>query len=175
MADSVEETAAFTPRFNASGLIPVIIADGKGVLMFAHMNDEALARTRETGLVHFWSRSRGRLWQKGETSGERLRVQAILTDCDQDVLLIEVTVEGRGAVCHTGRRSCFYRKLDGNGLVFTDNRRLFDPDEVYGVNSPPPSWGRMASEASQVGDVKRTPPTPPLRGSNSPMKGEGKS
>ena len=131
MAEGVEESSSFTPKFDASGLIPVIISDARGVLMFAHMNGVALSLTRQTGLVHFWSRSRGRLWKKGETSGEMLRVNDIRTDCDQDVLLIDVRVEGRGAVCHTGRRSCFYRKVEGDSLAFIDNVRLFEPEDVY--------------------------------------------
>ncbi len=131
MPESVEESTSFTPKFDASGLIPVIVSGPGGVLMFAHMNAEALSLTQKSGLVHFWSRSRGRLWKKGETSGETLRVEAIRTDCDQDVLLIDVTIEGRGAVCHTGRKSCFYRKLDGDRLAFTNDVRLFNPGDVY--------------------------------------------
>lgn len=79
--------------------------------MFAWMNPEALALTLTSGLAHFWSRSRRRLWQKGEESGNLLRVCEVRTDCDQDVLWLRVTVEGAGAACHTGARSCFYRKL----------------------------------------------------------------
>lgn len=82
--------------------------------MVAFMDREALERTRETGLAHFHSRSRGRLWMKGETSGHVLRVQRILVDCDQDALVIEALPEG--AACHTGARSCFYREIDGDAL-----------------------------------------------------------
>jgi phosphoribosyl-AMP cyclohydrolase len=131
MADRIEDTAEFTPKFDASGLIPVIVEDAGGVLMFAHMNSEALALTRATGLVHFWSRSREKIWKKGETSGETLKVRSIRTDCDQDVLLVTVEIQGRGAVCHTGRRSCFYRTLERDRLSPTGGDPLFDPAGVY--------------------------------------------
>jgi len=133
MASDLDETLAFQPRFDPSGLIPAIVTDaGDGtVLMFAHMNAEALRLTRETGIAHFWSRSRGALWKKGETSGETLKVMEILTDCDQDVLQIKAQPQGRGAACHTGRRSCFYRRLEGDGLRMVDAQRLFNPREVY--------------------------------------------
>jgi phosphoribosyl-AMP cyclohydrolase len=129
----LEDTREFHPRFDAQGLIGAIVADAAdgAVLMFAHMNAEALRLTRETGYAHFWSRSRGQLWKKGETSGEMLRVREILTDCDQDVLLIRCVPEGHGAACHTGRRSCFYRRVEGEGLAFIDNKPLFDPAAVY--------------------------------------------
>ena len=133
MASDLDETLAFQPRFDPSGLIPAIVTDaGDGtVLMFAHMNAEALRLTRETGIAHFWSRSRGALWKKGETSGETLKVIEILTDCDQDVLQIKAQSQGRGAACHTGRRSCFYRRLEGDGLRMVDAQRLFNPRDVY--------------------------------------------
>jgi phosphoribosyl-ATP pyrophosphohydrolase/phosphoribosyl-AMP cyclohydrolase len=91
------------------GLIPAVVQDAESleVLMVGFMNGEALARTRETGYVTFFSRSRGRLWMKGETSGNRLAVTALLTDCDQDTVLLQVRREGSGLVCHTGSRSCF--------------------------------------------------------------------
>ena len=78
----------------------------------------ALRLTLETGLAHFWSRSRRSLWKKGETSGELLSVKAVLTDCDQDVLQVKVEMLGQGAACHTGRKSCFYRRVDGPKLTF---------------------------------------------------------
>lgn len=133
MTDHLDETLVFQPRFDAEGLIPAIVTDaGDGqLLMFAHMNAEALRLTRETGLAHFWSRSRRALWKKGESSGEMLRVVALLTDCDQDVLQLSVEPQGRGAACHTGRRSCFYRRLEGDRLTLQDDHRLFDPAEVY--------------------------------------------
>jgi phosphoribosyl-AMP cyclohydrolase len=109
----VEASLRFQPRFDADGLIPAIVTDAVSgeVLMFAWMNAEALAHTIETRIGHFWSRSRGRLWKKGEESGNLLRVSEMRTDCDQDVLLLKVTVEGDGVACHTGERSCFYRTV----------------------------------------------------------------
>ena len=129
----LEDTREFRPRFDEHGLIGAIVTDASdnSVLMFAFMNDEALRLSRETGFAHFWSRSRGRLWKKGESSGETLRVTDILVDCDQDVLLVKVEPQGRGAACHTGRRSCFYRRLDGDTLAFSDGAPLFDPASVY--------------------------------------------
>jgi phosphoribosyl-AMP cyclohydrolase len=110
----LEEGMEFAPRFDAAGLIPAIVtgAENGGVLMFAYMNGEALRLTLQTGEAHFWSRSRQSLWRKGETSGNRLRVQEMRTDCDQDVLWIKAVLDG-GAACHTGRRSCFYRRVAG--------------------------------------------------------------
>lgn len=111
-----EAGSAFLPRFDAQGLLTAIAVDGrsKEVLMVAFMNAEALDKTRTTGLAHFHSRSRGRLWLKGETSGHFLRVQEIRVDCDQDALVLVVLPEG--PACHTGARSCFYRRIDGDGL-----------------------------------------------------------
>jgi phosphoribosyl-AMP cyclohydrolase len=130
-----EESSVFTPRFDANGLIPAIVTDAKdgSVLMFAYMNGEALRLSRVTGLAHFWSRSRQRIWKKGETSGELLRITDIMTDCDQDVLLIKAEPQGCGASCHTGRKSCFYRRIGEAGLQFVEDKRLFDPKEAYGV------------------------------------------
>lgn len=109
--------SAFLPRFDAQGLVIAIAIDraSKDILMVAYMNEEALALTRETGLAHFHSRSRGKLWLKGETSGNVLRIKDILVDCDQDALLLIVDPEG--PACHTGARTCFYRKLEGEGLI----------------------------------------------------------
>jgi phosphoribosyl-AMP cyclohydrolase len=108
-----EEGGAFTPRFDAAGLITAVVTDAHDghLLMVAHMNAEALALTIETGIAHYWSRSRGRLWKKGETSGNVQHVAEMRTDCDQDALWLAVTVAGDGATCHTGRRSCFYRRV----------------------------------------------------------------
>ena len=133
MSPDLDETDRFQPRFDSSGLITAIVSDARdnAVLMVAHMNAEALRLTQETGIAHFWSRSRQALWKKGETSGETLQVTEILTDCDQDVLLLKVIPQGKGAACHTGRRSCFYRRVDKGGLVFVDEARLFDPKDVY--------------------------------------------
>ncbi len=107
-----EEGPVFAPRFDAAGLIPAIVTDAVSgmVLMFAHMNAEALRLTLKTGEAYFWSRSRRALWKKGETSGNVLHVEEIRTDCDQDVLWIKARLDGN-AVCHTGRRSCFYRRI----------------------------------------------------------------
>lgn len=112
-----ERGSAFSVRFDAQGLITAIAVDAasRDVLMVAFMDEEALAKTRETGLAHFHSRSRGRLWLKGETSGHFLRVEEIRVDCDQDALVMLVKPEG--PACHTGERSCFYRKLVGDELV----------------------------------------------------------
>ena len=133
MQKDLDETDRFQPRFDSSGLITAIVSDARDntVLMVAHMNAEALRLTQETGIAHFWSRSRNSLWKKGETSGETLKVTEILTDCDQDVLLIKAEPQGKGAACHTGRRSCFYRRVENGGLIFTDQRRIFDPKDVY--------------------------------------------
>ena len=111
-----EAGSLFMPKFDAAGLLAAVVQHaGTGeVLMFAFMDAEALEKTRETGLAHFHSRSRGRLWMKGETSGHVLRVQQILVDCDQDALVIKALPEG--PACHTGARSCFYRELGEDGL-----------------------------------------------------------
>ena len=109
----VETGLVFQPKFDADGLIPAIVTDAASgdVLMFAWMNAEALALTLETRVGHFWSRSRAKLWKKGEESGNLLRVSELRADCDQDALWLKVVVEGAGVACHTGQRSCFYRAL----------------------------------------------------------------
>jgi phosphoribosyl-AMP cyclohydrolase len=109
----IEQGAFFQPKFDADGLIAAIVTDaGSGeVLMFAWMNAEALGKTLETGIGHFWSRSRASLWKKGEERGNVLRVRELRTDCDQDAVWLKVEVEGPGVACHTGARSCFYRSL----------------------------------------------------------------
>ena len=114
----LEEGGAFTPRFGADGLITAVVTDASdgAPLMVAHMNAEALALTLETGIAHYWSRSRNELWKKGETSGNFQQVEELRTDCDQDALWLKVTVAGDGATCHTGRRSCFYRIVETDGL-----------------------------------------------------------
>ena len=113
----IEQGTGFAPLFDEDGLLPAIVTDaGTGeVLMFAWMNAEALALTLTSGHAHFWSRSRGKLWLKGEDSGNTLRVLEARTDCDQDVLWLRVEVEGGGVACHTGTRSCFYRRLELGG------------------------------------------------------------
>ena len=114
------------------GLVTAIaVDDARGdLLMVAHMNEESLRRTLETGEVHYWSRSRARLWHKGEESGNTQVVRSLWIDCDGDVVLLRVEQRG-GAACHTGRRSCFFRRLDGDGWTEL-GERVFDPDEVYG-------------------------------------------
>jgi phosphoribosyl-AMP cyclohydrolase len=111
--DAVEDSLIFQPRFGADGLMPAIVTDHRDgmVLMLAWMNAEAVALTVQSGFAHFWTRSRRRIWKKGEESGNVLRVVDIRTDCDQDTLLLRVDVQGAGVACHTGRRSCFYRKV----------------------------------------------------------------
>ena len=111
--EAVENSLELQPKFDADGLIPAIATDaGSGeVLMFAWMNAEALALTIETKLAHFWSRSRGALWKKGDESGNLLAVAEMRVDCDQDVVWLLVNVAGDGEACHTGRRSCFYRSV----------------------------------------------------------------
>jgi len=137
--DELEEGTAFAPRFDAQGLVTAVTTEaGSGrVLMVAHMNAQSLALTIETGEVHYWSRSRAKIWKKGESSGEIQKLIEMRTDCDQDVLLLTVEQTGRGAACHTGRKSCFYRivKVDDGAVKLVDSGepRLFDPKAVYGV------------------------------------------
>ncbi len=109
------------PKFDSAGLLSAIVQDaGSGeILMVAFMDAEALAATRATGEAHFHSRSRGRLWKKGETSGNVLKVEEMLADCDQDALVLKV--KAAGPACHTGARSCFYRRIEGETLVGCDS------------------------------------------------------
>lgn len=115
-----ESGSVFMPRFDAQGLMIGIAIDSESreVLMVAFMDAEAVAKTRETGLAHFHSRSRGKLWLKGETSGHFLRVEEMRVDCDQDAMVMLCRPEG--PACHTGARSCFYRKLEGDTLTRVD-------------------------------------------------------
>lgn len=110
---TVETGTALAPKFDRDGLIVAIAVDATSgeVLMVAHMNAEALARTIETGEAWFWSRSRGKFWRKGEESGNTLAVAELRVDCDQDAVLLKVTVAGDGVACHQGYRSCFYRSV----------------------------------------------------------------
>ena len=119
-----ERGAQFAPKFDAGGLLTAVVVDSVSgeVLVVAHMNADALAHTRASGLVHFFSRSRGRLWMKGETSGHTLRVEEIRVDCDQDALVIRATPAG--PTCHTGAASCFYRRLDPHAPDDTALTRL---------------------------------------------------
>lgn len=134
----LDESQSFTPRFDDNGLVTAVVTDASdnAVLMLAHMNAEALALTLETGFAHYYSRSRKAIWKKGETSGNLQKVEAVLADCDQDAVLLKVSMAGHDAACHTGRRSCFYRQAaisDGKAVLKTiDNDRAFDPAEVYG-------------------------------------------
>jgi phosphoribosyl-AMP cyclohydrolase len=134
----VEEGLILSPRFDTDGLVTCIVTDaGSGdVLMLAHMNAEALTKTIETGEAHFYSRSRKKLWKKGEESGHVQAVTEMRVDCDQDAILLKVRVAATGASCHTGRVSCFYRKVTLGGkadaaLEFVGPDRAFDPAEVY--------------------------------------------
>ncbi|TXH82091.1 MAG: phosphoribosyl-AMP cyclohydrolase [Rhizobium sp.] len=133
----LEDAGDFTPRFDDRGLITAIVTDARDgeLLMVAHMNAEALALTIKTGTAHYFSRSRGKLWKKGETSGNLQAVKEIRTDCDQDAIWLKVEVAGHDATCHTGRRSCFYRTVgleDGKPMLsVVDDHLHFDPEEVY--------------------------------------------
>ncbi len=111
----LEADGLFTPKFDQNGLITAVVTDFSSgdVVMLAHMNAQALALTIETGIAHYYSRSRASLWKKGETSGNVQEVMEMRTDCDQDAVVIKVKMAGNGAACHTGRKSCFYRKVDG--------------------------------------------------------------
>lgn len=119
-------------RFNDQGLVTAIVQDWESgdVLMLAYMNEATLRQTLETGLMTYWSRSRGKVWVKGESSGHTQEVREVRVDCDGDALLFKVIQHG-GAACHTGFRSCFYRREDGGRLVI-EGERVFDPDKVYG-------------------------------------------
>lgn len=111
----LESGGPFTPKFGADGLVTAIVVDANDgeVVMLAHMNSQALALTIETGIAHYYSRSRKCLWKKGETSGNVQIVKEMRTDCDQDAVLIKVEMTGQGTACHTDRKSCFYRKVEG--------------------------------------------------------------
>jgi phosphoribosyl-AMP cyclohydrolase len=136
----IEEGTYFAPKFDASGVLAAVAtdADTGEVLMLAWMDATALARTIETGHAHFYSRSRGRLWKKGEESGNVLEVIEMRTDCDQDAVWLRVRVAGAGAACHTGRKSCFYRSVPlrkgasaSLAMQQLGGAPLFDPAAVY--------------------------------------------
>lgn len=116
-------------KYDSNGLIPAIIQDVESneVLMMAYMNESSLQKTIETGYAHFWSRSRNKMWKKGETSGHVQEVKTIFYDCDRDTVLIKVIQHGPGA-CHTGHRSCFYTDISGEERA----EKVFPEDEVYG-------------------------------------------
>ncbi|MCK5656141.1 MAG: phosphoribosyl-AMP cyclohydrolase [Candidatus Aureabacteria bacterium] len=117
-------------KFDKNGLVPAIIQDFKTleVLMVAYMNKESLETTLKTGKACFWSRSRQKLWIKGETSGHIQKVKEIFVDCDNDTLLIKA--EQIGGACHTGYRTCFYRKLDKDDFIVV-GKKFFDPGKIY--------------------------------------------
>ena len=134
----IEEGLGFAPQYGADGLITAVVTDATSgdVLMVAHMNAQAVAKTLATGEAWYYSRSRKKLWKKGETSGHVQRVVELRVDCDQDALWLKVKQTGEGA-CHTGRRSCFYRAVPlgqtgGVKLEFRDADKAFDPKAVYG-------------------------------------------
>ena len=120
--EQVEEGLHFMPRFGADGLVTCVVteADTGELLMVAHMNADALARTLDTGEAWYWSRSRKELWHKGATSGQIQTIVEMRVDCDQDALWLKVKVAGDGGCCHTGRRSCFYRSVQGNDLAMVE-------------------------------------------------------
>jgi phosphoribosyl-AMP cyclohydrolase len=131
----IEESTDFAPKFDADGLIPAMAFDSetKEPLMLAYMNAESLKLTIELGEAVYWSRSRSEIWHKGKTSGHTQKIVEIRTDCDQDALILIVEQIGAGA-CHTGRDSCFYRKIvpgSPAALKFTQTDLSFDPDSVY--------------------------------------------
>jgi phosphoribosyl-AMP cyclohydrolase len=117
MDDQRDTTDRFLPRFDAAGLVTAIVTDADThiLLMVAHMNAEAIEQTRTTGQAHFWSRSRAALWRKGEASGNGLTLVEMRVDCDQDAVLLRV--KPAGPACHTGRRSCFYRRVEADGSL----------------------------------------------------------
>ena len=136
----IEEGNLLSPKFDNDGLIPVITmcSQTKEILMHGYMNVEALKLTIETKEAHYWSRSRQKLWKKGDISGLKQEIVKILVDDDQDCMIIRVNVAGSGASCHVGYKSCFYRILeDKENLKFIETEKLFDPDEVYeGEDNP---------------------------------------
>ena len=148
--EQVEESDQLAPKFDDNGCIPCVTvhAETKEILMFAFMNSEAFKLSISTGLAHYWSRSREKLWKKGETSGMFQNIKRILIDDDQDCVVIEVTLTppstgGKEASCHVGYRSCFYRAIPVKPdtadvkLEFVEEDKSFDPDNVYqGIPNP---------------------------------------
>jgi phosphoribosyl-AMP cyclohydrolase len=141
---NLEENSEFTPQFDKNGLIPIIAQDAQTgqVLMVAYMNDAALDATIKSGYATYFSRSRQKLWKKGEESGHRQKVQQILVDCDQDCLILKVTVDA--GQCHVGYQSCFYRALKQSPGLLTENsdlklefieKKVYDPKETYKKSS----------------------------------------
>ena len=143
--EEVEEGKSFQPKFDENGLIPVITIDYEDnqVLMHGYMNEEALKASIKTKMSHYWSRSRKKIWKKGETSGFFQNIVKIQIDDDQDSIILFVTLSGTKASCHVGYKSCFYRELEKKGenfstnLVFNEEKKVFDPEEVYkGLDNP---------------------------------------
>ena len=134
----LEEGQDFSPKFDADGLIPAMAVDATSgeALMLAYMNETSLRMTLEIGEAVYWSRSRQEIWHKGATSGHTQKIVEIRTDCDQDALVLRVEQVGAGA-CHTGRNSCFYRRVEAPGedgiakLSLLSEDKAFDPDEIY--------------------------------------------
>jgi len=122
----IEEGNLLAPKFDANGLIPVVAqhADTGEILMLAYMNAEALRKTVETRLAHYYSRSRKSLWLKGETSGQTQEVADILVDCDQDAVVLKVRPQGDGGCCHVGYRSCFFRSVEDEDTLWFTSRKL---------------------------------------------------
>jgi phosphoribosyl-AMP cyclohydrolase len=136
--DEFNETVFRALRWTGDGLVPAIVQDSEtnAVLMMAWMDRTALARTLATGQTHFYSRSRHSAWHKGETSGHVQHVEAILVDCDADVLLIRARQVG--GACHEGYRSCFFRRIGSDGRLEVIAERVFEVERVYGANPTPP-------------------------------------
>lgn len=135
--DELESGKKLAPKFNDKGLVSAIAQDYKSneILMLAHMNEQALALTLETGEAHYFSRSRQKIWKKGEVSGEVQKLKEMRVDCDQDAILLKVEQLGIGAACHTGRKSCFFRSVEisegETSLKLTGGNPLFDPKDKY--------------------------------------------
>ena len=145
--EQVEEQYELAPRFDADGLIVCVTTDAASgtVLMVGYMNRDALTKTIQTGEAHYWSRSRQTLWHKGATSGLIQQVKELRIDDDQDAVWLSVSVPGSGASCHVGYRSCFYRRVavgeqraPGDRLLFVEQEKAFEPEEVYG-DAPNPT------------------------------------
>ena len=144
--EQVEESSELAPKFDENGLMPVVTTDANtgDVLMLGYQNEEALKKTIETGEAHYWSRSRKCLWHKGASSGLIQKVKDIRIDDDQDSIWLKVELQGLKASCHVGYKSCFYRSIPvGNikqeiKLKFKEDKKTFDPDEVYG-DAPNPT------------------------------------
>lgn len=133
MSDAQRETSTTLDiRYNGDGLVPAIVQDAQSgnVLMMAWMNADALQHTLQTGKATFYSRSRGKMWVKGESSGHVQQVEQVRVDCDQDTVLLRV--RSGGPACHVGYQSCFYRAADAQGGLEFVEQRVFDPKEVYG-------------------------------------------